>query len=120
MEHPPVTLRATPLSPKLQGNFGLSPVTIARVMTADFLTNNAKYTNNDLITIQFSENTDNGRPASDPKVSQTEIESMFKFSQNICKAYTGSWLNFLTIRIVISDITGADPPVVDQLRVRVW
>ena len=89
MEHPPVTLRDTPLSPKLQGNFGLSPVTITRVMTVDSLTNNAKYTNNDLITIQFSENTDKGKIASDPKVSQTEIESMFKFSQNIGKTYTG-------------------------------
>ena len=44
---------------------------------------------------------------------------MFEFSQNIGKTYTGLWLNFRTIRIVISDITGADPPVVDQLRVRV-
>ena len=58
MEHPPVTLRATPLSPKLLGSFGPSPITITRVMAADSLNNNAKYTNNDVITIQFSENTD--------------------------------------------------------------
>ena len=119
MEHPPTTLRSTPLSPPLLGNFGDSPITIVRVMAADSENDDAIYNDFDLITIQFSENTDKGRPANDPYVTQYEIESMFEFSQNIGTTYDGQWLNFRTIRIIIRDATGADPPVLDQLTVRV-
>ena len=119
MEHPPTTLRSTPLSPPLLGNFGDSPITIVRVMAADSENDDAIYNDFDLITIQFSENTDKGRPANDPYVTQYEIESMFEFSQNIGTTYDGQWLNFRTIRIIIRDASGADPPVLDQMTVRV-
>ena len=51
--------------------------------------------------------------------SQFEIEAMFEFSQNIGTTYVGIWLNFRTLRITITDSTGAHPPVLDQLTIRV-
>jgi len=119
MMHPPTTLRSTPVSPPLLGNFGASPITIDRVIAFDSGNDDAIYNAFDFITIQFSENTDKGRPQRDPYVSQYEIESMFEFSQNIGTTYDGQWLNFRTIRIIIRDATGSGPPVIDQLTVRV-
>jgi hypothetical protein len=119
MMHPPTTLRSTPVSPPLLGNFGASPITIVRVIAFDSGNDDAIYNAFDFITIQFSENTDKGRPQRDPYVSQYEIESMFEFSQNIGTTYDGQWLNSRTIQIIIRDATGSGPPVIDQLTVRV-
>ena len=119
MPHPPVTDRATPISPPLLGNFGPSPIRIISVMASDSADDDAIYNKDDYIIIQFSENTDKGRPASDPRVTQFEIESMFEFSQSLGTSYEGVWLNLRTIRIRILDASGAGPPVPDQFTVRV-
>ena len=119
MEHPPVTSRSTPMSPTLLGNFGPSPIEIVSFIATDSENDDSIFNAEDFITIQFSENTDKGLPANDPKVSQLEVDSMFEFSQSLGTAYEGVWLNFRTIRITITDAAGALPPVIDQLTVRV-
>ena len=84
MEHPPVTSRSTPISPTLLGNFGPSPIEIVSFIATDSENDDSIYNAEDFITIQFSENTDKGLPANDPKVSQLEVDSMFEF----CLLYT--------------------------------
>jgi len=66
MQHPPVTVRSTSLSPLLLGNFGPSPVEILTVTAADSTNDDSIYNDFDFITILFSENTDKGEPANDP------------------------------------------------------
>ena len=119
MAHPPVTVRATPTSAPLLGNFGPSPITILSMTAADATNDDQVYSNDDFITIIFSGDTDKGQPARNPIVSQFELEAMFEFSQNIGTSFEGLWINFRTLRITIKDVTGADPPVLDQLRARV-
>ena len=119
MAQPPVTSRATPKSGTLLGNFGPSPIRILSVTASDSTDDDQVYSNEDFITIIFSQNTDKGRPRNNPRVSQYELESMFEFSQNIGTSFWGLWINFKTLRITISDVTGAAPPVLDQLTVRV-
>jgi len=118
-----LSLPSVGISPLLEGDFGTpSGPTITLITASDPEPVTSGFSNNDIITVRFSEDTNTPDPDGDGKLSKTELDSIFDFIQGQSTAslgtdYEGVWLKPRTLIITILDSTGGDP-VIGGLKIK--
>jgi len=113
-------------SSPLEGNFGikLGP-TITAIIARDPDSADAIFSAGDTITVLFSEATNQTIfDPNNPAINKTSIDALLSFSQSDKVAslgadYSAIWINPFTLRITISDASGATPPAVGVLKISV-
>jgi len=107
---------STAISPVLVGDFGA----IAGPVITAFVANDpdggpSGYTADDIITVRFSESTNEPFKGETNSLSKTDVLNLFSFSQNLGTDFTATWKNPSALVITIVDATGATPPAVGVL-----
>ena len=109
------SLSSTSASPPLIGSFGNRAGPFIQALIADDPdSGDAVYGNDDTITVKFSE------PTNEPLVAtNTDVNNLLSFSQNIGSDITGSWATSSTLVLTVKSSNGATPPAIGELTVTV-
>jgi len=79
----------------------------------------AGYSDGDTITVRFSEPTNTPFKGTTNQLTKDDLVALFTFLQDLGADFTGTWLDSSTLRITITDSTGATPPAVGVLTLTV-
>ena len=112
------------VSPLLSGDFGPANVEIVSVAATDPDNRDIIYGTQDLITITFNRDTNLGWGPSgnlplEKVVLKPDLDAVFEWSQDLGFNYTGIWQSRQVLVITILDSTGATPPAINGLIVKV-
>jgi len=111
------SLSSTATSPTLGGSFGdkLGP-SITSLVADDPDNSDSIFSNGDTMTVKFSEATNEPDPTSGVDgLSQSDLNSIFTFSQSIGDGFSGVWETPSRLVITIDDATTDSPPEIDEL-----
>jgi hypothetical protein len=109
---------ASLMSPVLEGSFGPEIIRVVSLTASDPDDSDPAYDVGDAITLQFSEKTNKGE-LPDKKVSKDAIDALLEFNMPLGDDYQGDWMTCDTLRISVLNTSGAPPPALGLLTVRV-
>ena len=112
---PPNSAPLSANSSVLTGSFGPNNISIVSLVASDPLNANSIFSPGDIISVIFSENTNQGGYGSNI-INKSQIDSFVNFSVSLGSNYQGLWSSPRVLQIISIATVGCGPPVLGVFR----
>ena len=116
-----LSMQSTASSGTMTGDFGKELIKIDRITAANPSEEGDEYDVGDTITIDFSEDTNQGFTTLGgvTEVTQAQLDNLFEFSHPLGASYSGKWIDKRQLVITVLDTTGSGPPPIERFTMTV-